>query len=382
MLNRTIRSMFVAVAAMATMFVGPVSTAGANPAQGDVLQTVTGLGSSPTRVAFDGTHLWVLINGPSPSVQEVSTSGTLMSSVALTQLEPSDIVANADGVYVVDGTDLVVIDPSSATITRSIDVAGANVAGAAALEGSNVWVTYATQTASFAVKVDPTTGSVGTSVPVGNQPANAFAAGGYLFVSNYQDATITQIDTSSNAVVRTITANSFPSGDAPFGLYSDGTDVWVADNGDGDGHTVTEYDVATGAVVRVITVQPSPRLLTSDSCNIWVSEQGNNSVDAFDATSGVIPAGSPYAVGTAPEGIVYDSVDSAVWVVNSQEKSLTELAAPNDQCAKTTVTSTTTVTLPFTGVNTSGLLWAIGVLGTLGCALLLLSRRRGSTTRG
>jgi len=129
-------------------------------------------------------------------------------------------------------------------------------------------------------------------------------------------------------------------------------------------------------------VQPSPRLLTSDSCNIWVSEQGNNSVDAFDATSGVIPAGSPYAVGTAPEGIVYDSVDSAVWVVNSQEKSLTELAAPNDQCAKTTVTSTTTVTLPFTGVNTSGLLWAIGVLGTLGCALLLLSRRRGSTTRG
>jgi len=68
---------------------------------------------------------------------------------------------------------------------------------------------------------------------------------------------------SAASVVQTITVGS-----APYGISSDGTDVWVTSDSD---NTVTEIDASTGAVVQTIAVGDGPVGVSSDGTDVWVT---------------------------------------------------------------------------------------------------------------
>jgi DNA-binding beta-propeller fold protein YncE len=63
--------------------------------------------------------------------------------------------------------------------------------------------------------------------------------------------------------------------------------VWVVSRGD---NKVTELDAATGALVQVFASTSyglgEPTAVSSDGTDVWVANQGYNSVTGFPASSG------------------------------------------------------------------------------------------------
>ena len=65
--------------------------------------------------------------------------------------------------------------------------------------------------------------------------------------------------------------NTIGVGSSPVGVSSDGTHVWVSNEGGG---TVTELDASTGAVVQTIGVGSAPDGVSSDGTHVWVANYG------------------------------------------------------------------------------------------------------------
>ena len=102
------------------------------------------------------------------------------------------------------------------------------------------------------------------------RPLDGFSRAGVLRLTGALVATVTVAaccvgvsSASASAVVNTI-----PVGSDPEGVSSDGTHVWVANDGDG---TVSEIDASTGTVVNTITVGSDPDAVSSDGTHVWVA---------------------------------------------------------------------------------------------------------------
>ena len=79
--------------------------------------------------------------------------------------------------------------------------------------------------------------------------------------------------------------------DKPSGLWSDGTTLWLLENGDGTDNAVYAYDLATGERVEdrefeLDNTNRAPRGVWSDRTLLWVSDSGRNSLFAHDLASG------------------------------------------------------------------------------------------------
>ena len=109
---------------------------------------------------------------------------------------------------------------------------------------------------------------------------------------------------SASAVVNTI-----PVGSDPYGVSSDGTHVWVTNNGGG---TVSEIDASTGTVVKTITVGSGPWGVSSVGGHVWVANVYSDTVSEIDASTGTVVNTIP--VGSDPIGVSSDGTH--VWVTN------------------------------------------------------------------
>jgi YVTN family beta-propeller protein len=79
-------------------------------------------------------------------------------------------------------------------------------------------------------------------------------------------------------------------GSLPVAVSSDGTHVWVANQG---GNTVTELNASTGAVVQTIGVGDFPDAVSSDGTHVWVANAGGNTMTE-------IFVNPPFQVATTP----------------------------------------------------------------------------------
>ena len=66
------------------------------------------------------------------------------------------------------------------------------------------------------------------TVTVGDQPWGVGFDGSNMWVANYGDGTVSKIDVSTNTVTATVTV-----GDQPYGVGFDGSNIWVTNLGDG-----------------------------------------------------------------------------------------------------------------------------------------------------
>ena len=103
---------------------------------------------------------------------------------------------------------------------------------------------------------------------------------------------------------------TFPAGIEPVAITFDGTNIWVANEG---GNTVTKLLAATGALVGTYPVGVYPSSLAFDGTNIWVTNAGSNTVTKLLGATGA-PVGT-YPVGAYPSGIAFDGTN--IWVANS-----------------------------------------------------------------
>ena len=140
--------------------------------------------------------------------------------------------------------------------------------------------------------------------------ATAFAILAVVTLQGFASAT-----TPSQTAVTSITVGTYPTGVA---VSPDGSSVWVTNFGDG---TVSQIDTATSTVVgSPITVGASPQLVavSPDGKSVWVTNFGDGTIDGtvsqIDTASDTVV--HTITLGTHPVGVAVSPDGSSVWVTN------------------------------------------------------------------
>jgi glutamine cyclotransferase len=110
-------------------------------------------------------------------------------------------------VWAATGPKLMAIEPESGKVARTLECAGD---AGTAFDGTHFW-----QIAEARIdKIDPQTGQVLASIPAPGQGRDSGLtwAEGSLWVGQYRDRKILQIDPSTGAVLRTVESNRFVTG--------------------------------------------------------------------------------------------------------------------------------------------------------------------------
>ncbi|GAB2874048.1 PQQ-binding-like beta-propeller repeat protein [Pseudoduganella ginsengisoli] len=141
-------------------------------------------------------------------------------------------------VWAATGDALVAFDPASGDTVRKLDVA---CDAGTAFDGSHLY-----QIAEARIdKIDPATGNVLSSIPAPGKGTDSGLtwAEGSLWVGNYRDRKIHQIDPATGAIQRTIESNRFVTGVT----WVDG-ELWHG-TWEGDDSDIRRIDPASGAVL-------------------------------------------------------------------------------------------------------------------------------------
>jgi YVTN family beta-propeller protein len=135
----------------------------------------------------------------------------------------------------------------------------------------------------------------------------------YIWVTNYEDNTVTKIDHITSVIIGT-----YPVGSHPRGVISEQNYIFVANQGS---NTVTQLAEATGALVRTINVGSQPYSLAvgdnlpNGGAYFFVGNTGSNTVMQIDMNGNILQTiatpSDPSSLGTGVR-----STDSALilWV--------------------------------------------------------------------
>jgi len=215
-----------------------------------------------------------------------------------------------------DGSDLSVdidgagaIDPSSGDVTASAPV-GSNPSGVTAGAG-RIWVTNGAD--GTVTRIDPATGHVDQTLDVGTSPAGVTVGAGAVWVANALDGTVSRIEPSAGRVVQTIRIGGRPT-DLAFGHDA----IWVADS---DRDAVFELDSRSGVPQRRIPVPAAPGGVAVGFRSLWVTEPLARRVLRIDPRRGYTQAEVGLGGGAGPIAIGA----GAVWVVNTLDGTLSRV---------------------------------------------------------
>lgn len=148
-------------------------------------------------------------------------------------------------VWFATGDQLRAMDPDTGAEVRAFDVA--------AHAGTTFDGRYLYQIAEDRIqKVDPASGEVVSTIPApgGGGDSGLTWAEGTLWVGQYRDRTIHQIDPETGRILRTIESNRFVTGVT----WLDG-DLWHATL-EGDESTLRRVDASTGRVLDLVEMPP------------------------------------------------------------------------------------------------------------------------------
>jgi YVTN family beta-propeller protein len=285
--------------------------------------------------ALDGSDIF-LESGYGEIDQYNNTTGALENSLTLPSspnggggvggLGNGSLAVDSSNLWAVSYNDSILyqIDPSSDTIVNSIPVcvppAESGAPLAVSSDGTDAWVTCGLSSGPYTVdEVDIATSTVVNIITVGYEPGSISADGTNVWVANEGDPSVTQINASTGDVVRTI-----PVGHDPSSVYSDGTDVFVANSYDG---TISEIDASTGAIIH--TLSPSGGAansvfsVASDGTDIYVTAGTDaNTVTELDIATGDVV--NTFSTGNDPNEVEVSGGN--IWVDNVYDYTVTELA--------------------------------------------------------
>lgn len=168
-------------------------------------------------------------------------------------------------VWVATGATLVAFDPASGQPTRTLACAGD---AGTAFDGTHLY-----QIAEQRIdKIDPVSGQVLASIPAPGQGADSGLtwAEGSLWVGQYRNRTIHQIDPATGAIRRTIESNRFVTGVT----WVDG-ELWHG-TWEGDESDIRRIDPATGKVLERLEMPAGVGVsgLESDGADLFYAGGG------------------------------------------------------------------------------------------------------------
>jgi DNA-binding beta-propeller fold protein YncE len=155
-------------------------------------------------------------------------------------------------------------------------------------------------------RVDPRRGRVTARIKVGAASYQAVATPGALWVSNRNDGTLSQVDPTTDRVVRTVHLE----GVQPGGMVFAGGSLWVGDDTTGNTE-VLRLDPQTRRLTKV-TAGSRPAYLTTTPGAVWVSNVSDGTVSRIDLATGKQTA--TLDVGLSPVNLKSAGHGTDVWV--------------------------------------------------------------------
>lgn len=171
---------------------------------------------------------------------------------------------------------------------------------------------------------------------IGNASSNLSSDGNYVWVSNADDGTISQINCSSSTVINTILISDGRT--LPLSINSDGTNVWVLNNrGNTNSGFVTKINCNDTSLITPLCsefiVELAAYGIYSDGTNVWATT-GNYYIIQINCSTNVYSTFSPDP-NASTKGIY--SNGTYVWTGNYSGKSLYQIqisATENTICFK------------------------------------------------
>jgi YVTN family beta-propeller protein len=164
--------------------------------------------------------------------------------------------------------------------------------------------------------IDTTSNAVVATVTVGaNPPEIAITPNGkFAYVTNGNDNNVSVIDTSSNTVVATVTVGLIPFGVA---ITPNGEFAYVTN---ANNSNISVIDTNSNTVVVTVTVGSAPAgvAITLNGEFAYVANAGSNNVFVIDTSSNTVVA--IVTVGAGPIGIAMTPVSSPQNLTAQQEK--------------------------------------------------------------
>jgi len=170
-------------------------------------------------------------------------------------------------VWAATGARLVAFDPDSGELSRTLDRTGD---AGTAFDGKHLYQIAATRID----KIDPVSGNVVASIPApgsGSDSGLAWAEGS-LWVGQYRDRKIHQVDPETGAVLRTIESNRFVTGVS----WVDG-ELWHG-TWEGDASELRRIDPDSGAVLERLEMPQGAGIsgLESDGADLFYCGGGSS----------------------------------------------------------------------------------------------------------
>ena len=194
-------------------------------------------------------------------------AGTVLAKIPL-GADPANVAAGEGSVWVTEQTNgLVRIDPATNTIVSRIATATPvqDEAPAVAAGDGGVWLTNWSN--NTVTRVDPATGQVIATIPVGHAPGGIAVAPGSVWVANHHSDSLSRIDPTTNTVAATVAFGSAPTS-GPQGIDATSDAVWAAvPNLAG----VVRIDTQTNSLAATIPTGPECGSLAASPDAIWIA---------------------------------------------------------------------------------------------------------------
>jgi peptide/nickel transport system substrate-binding protein len=152
-------------------------------------------------------------------------------------------------------------------------------------------------------RIDPKTNVSVQTVPVGSGPAGVAVGGGFAWVANGLDGTVSRID-QRDRVVQEIPVGSQPAAVA----FGEGS-VWVANSGD---RTVMRIDARTGRVRSTVRLDTGAVGIAVGAGAVWVTSESAGTVARIDSRAGRVVR--TVNVGGGASAVAFGA--GSVWVAN------------------------------------------------------------------
>lgn len=156
----------------------------------------------------------------------------------------------------------------------------------------------------------------------------------FAYITNEGGNNVTIIDTANNTLVGApINTQNFPQGVT---ISPDGSRVYAANGGSA---SISVIDTSTNAVITTVSVGPGPggMAVTPDGSLVYVAIQSANNVIMIDTSTNTV-VGSPITVGNAPTGLAVNPEGSFVYVTNLSSSTISVIDTSSNTVTDTIMT--------------------------------------------
>ena len=218
------------------------------------------------------------------------------------------LIGRDDGVDLIDGDAVAVIDAGEGRVTSNLRVGRAPQATAAG--GGAVWIADARD--GTVSRLQGEAGNVVT-IDVGGEPTSLAWGAGSLWVADGERRRVLQVNAASNRVI-----NRFTVGNVPRSVVFAGGAVWAASSIDG---RIDRIDLGRGGAASRIPLAGGPAAMAAGFGAVWVAGEDAGLVTRLDARSGAVLA--TIGAGGGPAAVAVGA--GAVWVANRDDGTVSRI---------------------------------------------------------